>query len=122
MEIDSAIEKAKKPFYLAMIIAFYLSYVVAFFGIMVVNPQYVKSLGLAIQIFVCLLLIYKFHPFRQHKLEPFDSNIISASAWLLLANLGLTEYVMATLRANKPMTLSKNPQAISDINITRYNV
>ena len=122
MGVESTIETTKKPIYLAMVIALYLSYVVAFFGIMIVNPEYVKNLSLAIQAFVCSFLIYKFHPFRHHKLEPFDSNIIFASAGLLLANAGLTEYVMATLRANTPTILSKTSRAISDINITRYNV
>lgn len=122
MGIESTIETTKKPIYLAMVIALYLSYAAAFLGVTYVNPKYVANLSLAIQAFVCSFLIYKFHPFRHHKLEPFDSNIIFASAGLLLANAGLTEYVMATLRANTPTILSKNPQAISDINITRHNL
>jgi hypothetical protein len=107
MEIESAIEKTKKPVYLAMIAILYLSYAAAFLGVTYVNPKYVANLSLAIQTFVCSLLIYKFHPFRQHKLEPFDSNIIFASAGLLLTNMGLTEYVMSTLRANNPMIYHK---------------
>ena len=99
MGVESTIETVKKPLYLAMVGAFYLLYAIAFLGIMYVNPQYIANLDLAIQTFVCAFLIYKFHPFRQHKLEPFDSNIIFASALLLLANMGLTQYFLSTIRS-----------------------
>jgi len=100
MSVELAVETVKKPLYLAMVGALYISYAAAFLGIMYVNPKYIENLSLAIQTFVCAFLIYKFHPFRQHKLEPFDSNIIFASALLLLANMGLSEYVLSTLRSN----------------------
>jgi hypothetical protein len=116
MGLESTIETTKKPIYLAMVIALYISYAAAFLGIMYVNPKYVANLSLAIQTFVCSFLIYKFHPFRQHKLEPFDSNIIFASAGLLLANMGLVEYVTSRIRANETLNATLAP--ISDINIT----
>jgi hypothetical protein len=116
MGLESAVESVKKPVYLAMVGAFYLLYAAAFLGIMYVNPKYIANLDLGIQTFVCLFLIYKFHPFRTHKLEPFDSNIIFASAGLLLANMGLSEYVAATLRTNKLIKSTFTP--LSDINIT----
>ena len=99
MGIESTIETVKKPLYRAMVGILYLSYAAAFLGIMYVNPKYIANLSLAIQTFVCAFLIYKFHPFRQHKLEPFDSNIIFASALLLLANMGLTQYVLSTIHS-----------------------
>ena len=107
MGIESTVETVKKPLYLAMAGAFYILYAVAFLGIMYVNPKYIANLDLAIQTFVCAFLIYKFHPFRQHKLEPFDSNIIFASAFLLLANMGLSEYVLSTLRSNGGSQVTK---------------
>lgn len=117
MGLESVIETTKKPVYLTMVIALYFAYAAAFLGVIYINPKYIEYLSLAIHTFVCLFLIYKFHPFRQHKLEPFDSNIIFASAGLLLANTGLTEYVAATIRANESIKSTFAP--ISNINITR---
>ena len=101
MRLESTIDNVKKPLYLFMVITLYLSYAIAFMGIMYINPKYILNLSLAIQIFVCSFLLYKFHPFRHHTLEPFDSNIIFASAGLLLANMGMVEYVKSTLNKSK---------------------
>ena len=98
MGLNSNIETVKKPIYLTMVGALYFSYAIAFLGIMYINPIYVANLDLAIQIFIGVFLIYKFNPFRQHQLMPFDGNIIFASACLLLTNMGLVEYVMANIR------------------------
>ena len=115
MSVETTVETVKKPLYLAMVGALYLSYVVAFLGIMYVNPKYIANLDLAIQTFVCAFLIYKFHPLRQHKLEPFDSNIIFASALLLLANMGLTQYVLSTIRSKGEQVIKGNTYAASEM-------
>jgi hypothetical protein len=109
MSVELAVETVKKPLYLVMVGAFYILYATAFLGIMYVNPKYIANLDLAIQTFVCVFLIYKFHPFRQHKLEPFDSNIIFASALLLLANMGLSEYVLSTIRSKGEQLVQYKP-------------
>jgi hypothetical protein len=100
MSLESTIEHIKKPFYLSMVILLYIAYIVTFFGIFYINPQYVVYLSYAIRVFVCLFLIYKFHPFRQHRLEKFDGTIIFASAFLLLSNMGMSEYVISQLNSN----------------------
>lgn len=101
MSLESTIDQIKKPFYLSMISALYFIYFVTFFGIFYINPQYISYLSFAIRLFVCSFLIYKFNPFRQHRLEQFDGKIIFASAVLLLTDMGITEYVIAQLRVNE---------------------
>lgn len=101
MSIENAIDHIKKPFYLSMVILLYIAYIVTFFGIFYINPQYIVYLSFAIRVFVCSFLIYKFHPFRQHRLEQFDGTIIFASAVLLLTNMGMSEYVIAQLSSNE---------------------
>ena len=100
MGIESAIEHIKKPFYLSMVILLYIAYIVTFFGIFYIDPQYVVYLSYAIRLFVCAFLIYKFHPFRQHRLEQFDGTIIFATAVLLLTDMGMSEYVISQLQSN----------------------
>jgi hypothetical protein len=83
-----------------MVVLLYIAYIVTFFGILYIEPQYVVYLSYAIRLFVCLFLIYKFHPFREHRLDQFDGTIIFASAFLLLTNMGMSEYVIAQLNSN----------------------
>lgn len=101
MSIENTIDHIKKPFYLSMVILLYIAYIVTFFGIFYINPQYIIHLSFAIRVFVCSFLIYKFHPFRQHRLEQFDGTIIFATAVLLLTDMGMTEYIIAQLYSNK---------------------
>jgi len=116
MGLNSTIETVKKPLYLSMVGALYFSYAVAFLGIMYVNPRYVENLSLAIQIFICSFLIYKFHPLREHRLDPFDGTIIFASASLLLANMGLVEYVMANAQKHEKNFIKKSEYLYNNIN------
>lgn len=47
--------------------------------------------------FVCVFLLIKFHPFREHTLKEGDSNIIFGSAFFLLFNLGIIQYMNTTM-------------------------
>jgi hypothetical protein len=46
---------------------------------------------------VCLFLLFKFHPFREHTLKEGDSNIIFGSAFFLLFNLGIMQTMNTTM-------------------------
>ena len=100
MEIENGIERVKKPIYLAMAFALYLCYFLIYVGVFYVNPKYVETLSYAIRLFVCVVLVFKFHPFREHKLKHFDSQIIFASAVLILTDMGITQYVVSTISSN----------------------
>jgi len=101
MEIESNLDTIKKPLYLAMIFTLYLCYFLLYIGIFYIDPTYIKSLSIAIRIFVCSFLIYKFHPFRQHKLSYFDDKLIFASATLILTDMGITQYVVNIISNTK---------------------
>ena len=88
MNIEKTFENIKKPTYLLLVGTFYLLYIIAFLGIAYVNPTYITNVSLALQLFISLFLLYKFHPFREHKLEHFDGTLIFASALILLTNTG----------------------------------
>lgn len=97
MEIENSIEYVKKPIYIAMAFTLYLLYFLIYIGVFYINPKYVENLSYAIRLFVCAVLIFKFHPFREHKLKNFDSQIIFASAVLILTDMGITQYVVSTI-------------------------
>ena len=63
----------------------------SFFSISLIQNQLLRSINTGIQIFVCVLLFIKFHPFREHTLGQSDSNLIFSAATFLMINLGIIE-------------------------------
>ena len=93
---------AISPFYCRLVWVFHFlnfSYILlfAFFGIIILDQQYIKQYNRTIQMFVCLFLLIKFHPFRYHTLKEGDSNIIFGSAFFLLFNLGIIQFMNTTM-------------------------
>lgn len=95
--IDFLFEKVKKPFYLLLVGIIYLSWFLATFGIYNVNPKYLDTFSMFIQIFICAFLILRFHPFRNHELRDFDDKLIFGSGLILLTNLGVTSYLKSLI-------------------------
>jgi hypothetical protein len=91
------------PYYVVLITIFHILnflYIILFslFGIVIVEQIYIKYYSRFTQTFVCLFLIIKFHPFRKHVLKDGDSTIIFASAFILLINLGLFQYMNVNMQ------------------------
>lgn len=78
-------------YYKYILITLHLTYALLLFGIVAINPSYLRELNIFIQSFVCLFLIVKFNPFRKHVLKENDSRIIFSSAIFLLINMGVIE-------------------------------
>jgi hypothetical protein len=79
-------------YYVYILTILQISYVLAFVGLNYINPVYLNSFNIFIQFFVCIFLLVRFHPYREHQLKPYDSKIIFSSALFLLVNLGFVEY------------------------------
>jgi len=78
-------------FYWTLIALFYLGYISIFFGVYRFDPKYLRLLSTFMHLFICLFLIWRFHPFREHTLRPNDGQIIFGSALLILTNVITTE-------------------------------
>lgn len=88
--VDDALEFSGN-YYKYFLITLHLTYALLLFGIVAINPSYLRELNIFIQSFVCLFLIVKFNPFRKHVLKENDSRIIFSSAIFLLINMGVIE-------------------------------
>lgn len=75
--------------FIFIIHAFYL---LIFLGLISVEMKYVNYLNIVVQLFICIILMLRFHPLRKHKLHKHDSQLIFGSAFFLLTNLGITQY------------------------------
>ena len=79
-------------YYFHMIWLMHIIYVLVFIGIIAINSLFLKTFNILIQSFVCAFLLFRFHPFRSHKLREYDSKIIFGSAGFLLFNMIFVEF------------------------------
>jgi len=91
-KIDDIVDYAGKH-YSYLSIALYAAYIIVFLGVVNFNPTYITDLKLLMQVVICVVLIYRFNPFRKHELKKYDADIIFSSALFLLVNTGIAEVV-----------------------------
>ena len=102
--------------YLFLLGIIHLSYFIAFFGIFVVNPEYIHALNVFVQIFVVVFLLLRFHPFRNHyAVKRGDQTIIFGSAFLLGTNLISVEFAKWIPLPNIPPTIDAWRNAIPPV-------
>ena len=89
---DKSLEIISYPFkYITSLLL--LIYLVTYMGVLYINPDYINKLTFGVNIFICIFLLYKFNPLREHTLNKFDGKIIFASALFMLTNLGINEII-----------------------------
>lgn len=89
-KIDDIVDYAGKH-YSYLSVALYAAYIIVFLGLVNFNPAHITDLKLLMQVVICVILIYRFNPFRTHELKKYDANIIFSSAIFLLVNTGIAE-------------------------------
>lgn len=81
--------------------SFYILYALLVLGFAVLNIEYLMIFKTIIHSFICLFLIVKFHPFREHTLSKTDSNIIFSAAVILLINMGVVNSIYSYMEKYK---------------------
>ena len=82
------------PIYTGSLWIIHLVYIAVFLGVFVTIPEYIRLLNVFIQVFLCLILMIRFHPFQDnHKLQPGDSMFIFGAGFILFTNVVLVEFV-----------------------------
>ena len=85
-------------FYFWSILLIYFFYIAVFLGIFINVPYYIKELHFIVQIGLCLILMIRFHPFRdKYVLKPYDISFIFGTATFLFINVILVEIVKNTI-------------------------
>lgn len=88
--IDDSMHAASHWIYHTGVIIMYVLYIVLFLGLgQWASATVIQTFLFYFQLFICLFLIVRFHPFRTHILRPLDVQIIFGCAVLLLTNLGV---------------------------------
>ena len=88
--IDKWLDKISPSFFY-IITTVHLIYVLVFLGIIGLNPALIETINISIQIMVCLILMYRFRPFNEHKLHPYDTYLIFGSSSFLILTLIFTQ-------------------------------
>jgi len=85
-KIDNSLDKIA-PYFVGISVAIHITYVLVLLGILRINSNLVETVNITIQILVCLLLMYRFRPFSEHKLRPYDTYLIFGSCSFLILTL-----------------------------------
>ena len=81
-------------FYFWSIIIIDAIYIAVFLGIFVNVPVYIRYLNFFIQLLLCVVLIIRFHPYKEHNhLKQTDTMFIFGAATFLFTNVVLVEMV-----------------------------
>lgn len=120
-KVENILEITKRPVYLSSIFLLHFAYLLVFVGVIKYTPTIINNISIFIQLFICLFLIVKFHPYRKHELKEFDSTIIFGSALFLLTNLGITEYLKNYFEKNSSLTSMKNNLQEKVKNVLHHN-
>jgi hypothetical protein len=93
--IMMGIDNIKRPVYLGTFIIIYVIYALVFLGIIPTTPKIITYLTVFIEVFICIVLILKFHPFRtKYELKEYDGQLIFGSAIIILTNLGFSKLMI----------------------------
>lgn len=81
-------------------IIIYLSYfliVLAYFGIFNDATKYINALNYYLKIYVCLFLLWRFHPFRTTEMTEFDRKVAFRAGVFILTTTFINEYIVRIL-------------------------
>ena len=81
-------------------IIIYLSYfliILAYFGIFNNATKYINALNYYLKIYVCLFLIWRFHPFRTTLMTEFDRKVAFRAGVFILTTTFINEYLVDLL-------------------------
>ena len=78
--------------YIASILIINIFYIAVFFGVIISIPYYVQTLQLIVQIFLCVILLIRFHPFQDnYKMTRYDAQLIFGAVIVIFTNVVFQE-------------------------------
>ena len=95
-----------KYYYLSVIIL-HITYIFLFFGVLSANPSYLKPLTTAVEFFIGVFLVWRFHPFRKHELRGYDAKVIFGSGLFLLTNVGFITFFKKNIETDLAYVLNQ---------------
>ena len=95
-------ESFKLQLYTFSIIIIYILYFSTFLGVTYIDKSKIHLMSVTIETIICIILMLRFNPLKQHVMTDFDRAIIFSAASFLFINLFTTEiYSQYTNDINK---------------------
>ena len=110
--------------YIFSLLIIHLVYIAVFLGVFVTIPEYIRLLNIFIQVFLCFVLMIRFHPFRENpKLNNGDTMFIFGAGFILFTNVVLVELSKISFIQQKvDVVLSMLPKPLSSIITNSSNI
>lgn len=87
-------DKITNSIYTIALLVMYALYILAYFNLYRVKSKYLDILSLAVNIFVCVVLMVKFNPFIKVAFTANDTRFIFACSTVLFSNILATNYLL----------------------------
>jgi hypothetical protein len=94
-QLDNTLDNYVSPIFIFLVLLLHGLYALTFFNIIENKKAFIEKVNVAIQLFICAVLIIRFNPIRSTDFKEYDSKIRFASAMFLLANLGISQNIEA---------------------------
>ena len=86
--------KHQKLYFLTQLL-YYILYIGTLFGVFFIAPEYLTILVNIIKIYICILLIWRFHPFSKcYHINDHDREMIFSSAIFLILTTSIGEMLI----------------------------
>jgi hypothetical protein len=86
-------DKVGISFYILLFL-FNILYFLSIAGVLFVNSNYINTFNVVVHSLLCLFLMYRFNPMNKTTtIREHDKAIIFSSAFFLLLNLGIVEFI-----------------------------
>jgi hypothetical protein len=99
-----AVFKFQNKFFDLFIIISWILLIVSALGVSQAAPKFLKDLDYYVRIYICLFLIWRFHPFRSHyEFTDLDRKIAFSAGMFILTTTVLNEYLMDIINTFKKL-------------------
>ena len=86
------VNKIAGPIYAIALIIINAIYAFTFLGVFATVPEFIKTLHIIVQVFLCFFLMLRFHPFQQYTyVDQYDNMYIFGAGSILFVNIVLVE-------------------------------
>ena len=100
--------RADYLFYLVSIVIINAFHIAVYLGILASIPHYIVLWYSFVQLVLCLVLMYRYHPFKEKfEYNQFDATLIFGTACILLSNILSVPFLLGFIDPLKKVILQK---------------
>ena len=99
-----AVYKFQSKFFDLFIVVSWILMIISALGLSQAAPKYLYDLDYYVRIYICLFLIWRFHPFRSHyEFTDLDRKIAFSAGMFILTTTVLNEYLTDIINTLKKL-------------------